>query len=495
MRLPVDLSGPVQTIVLGKAGQTVGSFDTEIVSMSLSGELAIPSLPVPVQLTIQESPTLNSIGHISITDLGTEFQIDSFFEVFTELSVDGGLNFIPSDGITFVELAPPPAQARVQLTGTTTVNVTFEGTQEGDAVDDDGDTLDDVQTEIVDLSLQGNFSGLPIEVRLNPNFPSLGTIEEQFNETTGVLDVSPFTSTDNLAALSEFQVFPEIDFGFQALNTIDPIPLSALIGNKPPNNAERYVNPFPVRVQLHDVATGIPQNLFLVQEIHDPDPTIEHDIFPRTIGQVVIDIPGVGTQLITTAGPSQVDVYFEGPAEGDAWDDDGDGLDEVTSQLVQANFDGFHPLLGPVQIRLRDDTPSLGVITEQVNNTPGVLDIDPFAPGNADSFFDVFFEITLPATGQTLVTAEPTRLQSVIDDKPPEDGERYMFTPPQPVELIDAVTGLGTGIFIVREIHDESPTVEHDIFPRHGGAVADSASRWQSGIGHRHGPLRCRCLF
>ena len=47
---------------------------------------------------------------------------------------------------------------------------------------------------------------------------------------------------------------------------------------------------------------------------------------------------------------------------------------------------------------------------------------------------------------------------SVIDDKPPEDGERYIFNPPVPVELIDAATGLGTGIFIVREIHDEDPS-------------------------------------
>ena len=105
-----------------------------------------------------------------------------------------------------------------------------------------------------------------------------------------------------------------------------------------------------------------------------------------------------------------VDVFFEGPVEGDANDHDANNLDEVTTQLVQADFDGFHPLLGPVQIRLRDDLPSLGQITEQVNDNPGLLDVDPFAPGNADSFFDVFFEITLPATGQTLVTANPTRV-------------------------------------------------------------------------------------
>ena len=49
-------------MVTGKVGQTTGAFDTEIVSMSLSGDVLIPGSPVPLTLTIQESPSQASIG-------------------------------------------------------------------------------------------------------------------------------------------------------------------------------------------------------------------------------------------------------------------------------------------------------------------------------------------------------------------------------------------------------------------------------------------------
>jgi hypothetical protein len=36
------------------------------------------------------------------------FHIDSFFDVFTELSVDGGATWIPSSGATRLTLVPEP---------------------------------------------------------------------------------------------------------------------------------------------------------------------------------------------------------------------------------------------------------------------------------------------------------------------------------------------------------------------------------------------------
>jgi hypothetical protein len=81
----VTLTGPVKTVVFGKGGATTGSWDTEILSMSLSGDLG------GVSIEIRESPSLPSPGETVVTDLGGgDFQIDSFFDVFTELSVDGG---------------------------------------------------------------------------------------------------------------------------------------------------------------------------------------------------------------------------------------------------------------------------------------------------------------------------------------------------------------------------------------------------------------------
>lgn len=96
-------SGPVTTNVHNKIGNTTGTFDTEMISMMLTG--ASPLGP----FMIRESPTLASLGSTSITDLGGgSYHIDSFFDVFTELSIDGGASWIPSAGPTHVTLVPEP---------------------------------------------------------------------------------------------------------------------------------------------------------------------------------------------------------------------------------------------------------------------------------------------------------------------------------------------------------------------------------------------------
>ena len=53
---PIELTGPVQTVVLGKVGQTTGTFATEILSMSLSGNVG--GNPI----IIRESPAQSSNG-------------------------------------------------------------------------------------------------------------------------------------------------------------------------------------------------------------------------------------------------------------------------------------------------------------------------------------------------------------------------------------------------------------------------------------------------
>jgi hypothetical protein len=53
---------------------------------------------LPPGMMIRESPTLASTGQTTITDLGGgQFRIDSFFDVFTELSLDGGQSWSPSN--------------------------------------------------------------------------------------------------------------------------------------------------------------------------------------------------------------------------------------------------------------------------------------------------------------------------------------------------------------------------------------------------------------
>jgi len=63
-------------------------FDTEMLQMDLAGGT----------MMIRESPSLPSTGQTTIQDLGGgNFKIDSFFDVFTELSLDGGATWIPNN--------------------------------------------------------------------------------------------------------------------------------------------------------------------------------------------------------------------------------------------------------------------------------------------------------------------------------------------------------------------------------------------------------------
>ena len=67
---------------------------------------------------IRESPTLQSTGQTKITDIGGgNFHIDSFFDVFTELSVDGGSTWIPSASSSHVNLTPTPEPATLSFMG------------------------------------------------------------------------------------------------------------------------------------------------------------------------------------------------------------------------------------------------------------------------------------------------------------------------------------------------------------------------------------------
>lgn len=92
---PIHASGPfgsVQTIVFGHnlSPDGTGTFQTEMLALSLSGTyLGAPFM-------IRESPTKQSTGITSVVPLpGGMFQIDSFFDVFTELSLDGGATWMP----------------------------------------------------------------------------------------------------------------------------------------------------------------------------------------------------------------------------------------------------------------------------------------------------------------------------------------------------------------------------------------------------------------
>jgi hypothetical protein len=105
---PADLvlTGPVQVRVQGLAADPdgLGTFDTELLSMTLTGNSPFG----PIQ--IRESPTMPSLGRTTIEEIGPgQFRIDSFFDVFVELELPPFPPTPQRDGPSRVTLVPAPA--------------------------------------------------------------------------------------------------------------------------------------------------------------------------------------------------------------------------------------------------------------------------------------------------------------------------------------------------------------------------------------------------
>jgi hypothetical protein len=114
--VPFTLSGPVSVEDIGKAGQTTGTFSTQMLSMDMTGTVGGHSVEIMLD------PSHPTTGQTSITSIGGgEYHISSFFDVFTELSLDHGA-FIPqSDGPTHVSAAAVPEPSPLALAGAAAV--------------------------------------------------------------------------------------------------------------------------------------------------------------------------------------------------------------------------------------------------------------------------------------------------------------------------------------------------------------------------------------
>lgn len=86
-------------------------FETEMIQLDISGG------SLPPQVRIRESPTLPSLGGTRIRPDAGEYRIDSFFDVFTELTVDGGTSWVPALNPGHVVLIPEPGSVSALVLG------------------------------------------------------------------------------------------------------------------------------------------------------------------------------------------------------------------------------------------------------------------------------------------------------------------------------------------------------------------------------------------
>lgn len=211
---------------------------------------------------------------------------------------------------------------------------------------------------------------------------------------------------------------------------------------------------FPMFGHLHWARHG---------EVEDFRPP-EVDSFPQSEGTFKLEFP-LGQQTATLTGPTTIYVGI-GPT-GEAADTDGDGLDQVETEIVQLELSG-QSSLGPIKVRLRNDTGtggkprSLGEIEETVNTKAGRLDVPPFATaGAAESHFNVFFE--LEVAGMKLHNEQPKRLRGRITHKPPRPGELYEGT--DAIQLFDE-QGRATGFILSFAQHVPDPLRDPEEPPR-----------------------------
>jgi hypothetical protein len=77
--------------------------DRPMESLSLNFSMILPGSPT---LMVRESPTLASTGRTSSRAITGGYMLSSFFDIFTEVSLDGGQTWTPADGVLHMSLLP-----------------------------------------------------------------------------------------------------------------------------------------------------------------------------------------------------------------------------------------------------------------------------------------------------------------------------------------------------------------------------------------------------
>lgn len=199
----------------------------------------------------------------------------------------------------------------VELEGTMTMEVDFEGSAEGDADDDDGDGKEEVPTRIIALDLRGRgyFLGV-VKLTLRTDLKSEGQMEEttRFGKTPGVLDIPPFTDSGTVD--SSFDVHFEVEMNRNTYYSANPVSLSGVITHKPSISGEIYEGPRSVGL-LYPSGEGA-SILFWIEKLR-PSPCIRCGNIDGTGVTDMLDVDEFADNWLWSA--SGVDMY--NPADMD----------------------------------------------------------------------------------------------------------------------------------------------------------------------------------
>jgi len=89
----------VERITFAATQGAMRTFDTELLTFEWGGSTA------PAGVMVRESPSLASTGRTTITTLsGGQYRIESFYDVWLEISLDGGGTWHPSEAVVRMAL-------------------------------------------------------------------------------------------------------------------------------------------------------------------------------------------------------------------------------------------------------------------------------------------------------------------------------------------------------------------------------------------------------
>lgn len=92
----------VERITLAETQGATRTFDTELLTFELGGSA------MPTGVMVRESPSVASTGRTTITDLSDDrYRVDAFYDVWLEISLDGGGTWHGAEGAVRMTLGPP----------------------------------------------------------------------------------------------------------------------------------------------------------------------------------------------------------------------------------------------------------------------------------------------------------------------------------------------------------------------------------------------------
>ncbi|HEY2955276.1 MAG TPA: FlgD immunoglobulin-like domain containing protein [Candidatus Eisenbacteria bacterium] len=131
-----------------------------------------------------------------------------------------------------------------------------------------------------------------------------------------------------------------------------------------------------------------------------------------------------GTETIGLNGSATLSATVRALADGDL-----DGREQIPAELSALELTGNSLNAGPVTVRLRPAASdpfqrSTGEIEENVNVTPGTLDLPPFTgSGTASVSLGAYVEVELPVLKLVLHNDSPKSVAGIFSHEPPAAGE------------------------------------------------------------------------